>query len=207
MYESNKIGENIILDVCDQRVYTSAEVLVKVINKEIEGYLWNKLILSKNINEKRVYFEKGRIVEDLFPVCEQISYANKISFINKPLYNYRQHMSSTLYKIDKVKGLEDYVYANKEVAKLIKCNKDIKENIYYEFITNIQFGSIIEYYKMNFKCTTEIYSQYTIDKISLYEIIFKIKASFKVKIKLILFYFRLIHVVLSLFNRKIGDEC
>lgn len=68
-------------------------------NKQIKGYVHNKLFKSEIIKEKNIRFnEKVYICEDLLFVCEYAKYCNKIIINNKKLYHYLRNESSSYNK-------------------------------------------------------------------------------------------------------------
>ena len=68
-------------------------------NKQIKGYVHNKLFKSEIIKEKNIRFnEKIYICEDLLFVCEYAKYCNTIIINNKKLYHYLRNESSSYNK-------------------------------------------------------------------------------------------------------------
>lgn len=173
--------------------YSSEILLNKIVNFKMDGYLWNKMFLSKNLIDNSIYFEEGRIIEDLFPVCKQFEAAKTIMYINRPLYNYRQRLTSSLNKTNDLKKINDHHYAYMSVAKLIKNNKYIKTSDYIEFIANIQFLSIKEYKRTNKKINKNVYNKYSIERFKIKNFLFKQEISNKSKIKIILYQMSIIH--------------
>lgn len=100
----NNMNNDIDLAVCN---YTNSEKMesddkrnIRVIeknqfykevleNKNIRGYVHNKLFKAKIIKENNICFRKDiYICEDLLFVCEYMKYGNKVSINNRRLYHY-----------------------------------------------------------------------------------------------------------------------
>lgn len=202
-----------IFDADENRIYTNVEVLEMMLEERVKGYLCNKMFLSKSIIENNMHFEKGRIVEDLLPVFKQINMSERIVFINEPLYNYRQHLRSTLHNKG-VKLMDDYYFAYASVCKYARENTKVNKDKYYMFILNTQITMISNALYLNIKCGKEFYKKYIMEYFSIYEILFEMHILFKHKIKFILFNkFRIVHyyyqfkgIILSLFRGAGKDE-
>lgn len=64
-------------------------------NQNLSGYLWNKVFSSNVIKNNELQFDKNfHFCEDMVFVSQYISLINKIKYINKDLYDYRQRKSS-----------------------------------------------------------------------------------------------------------------
>ncbi|OOM79443.1 glycosyltransferase [Clostridium sp. BL-8] len=187
-----KDREKIVFDSNENRIYTNVEVMEMMLDGKVQGYLCNKMFLSKNILENEMHFEKGRIIEDLLPVFKLVSTAQRIIFINEPLYNYRQHLDSTLHK--KIKTLiDDRYFACTEIYKYARKNTDIKDSKCFLFMLKSQIAFIYDALSLKVKCGKEFYKKYTIEDFSIYKILFDLNISFKHKIKFILFNIRVLH--------------
>ena len=81
-------------------VYSNEEALKKLIlDTTFHFFMWNKLFkrslfIENDINFYDMYFEDIAVCPQLF------YYANKVSFVNKPLYYYRRHKGSIISLID-----------------------------------------------------------------------------------------------------------
>ena len=84
-------------------VYSNEEALKKLIlDTTFHFFMWNKLFKRSLFIENDITFY-DMYFEDI-AVCPQLFYyANKVSFINKPLYYYRRHKGSTISLIDATK--------------------------------------------------------------------------------------------------------
>lgn len=180
---------------------TVAEMMM---NLHLEGYLWNKMFRVSSLKAKGIFFEKGRYIQDWYPVFETLAYMSKIVFINESLYFYRQRSTSTVYKKSK-KNVDDYYYACQQIIKKAeKLNIDAKivdkfkvsnflsivSGIYY--INDIDIDDL---YLFSFECG------YTklIDNVSFLK---NRKISLKQKIKLLLWKVRVFYKIRILIKHK-----
>lgn len=180
--------------VDEKKVYTNIEVMDMMLNWKVEGQLWNKLFLSENILNSDVKFEKGRIIEDLFPVFNQVSMANKIVFVNEPLYKYIYRKTSLLNSNKEMIIMEDQNFAYKSIIDLIIKQKKIPEDKYLSFVAFVQCSHIKSYIEFKFKYNKKIYEKFKVYDYTLKDII-KSKVSIKVKIKLLLFKIKVLHIL------------
>lgn len=192
-YENNDSNRQFLHDVEEQKQYSSYEVMNKMLDLEVKGYLWNKLFITENVMKYRMHFAEGRLIQDWAPVFEQVSVANKIVFINEPLYFYRQRQSSNLHRKN-IKQIEDFNVAVKTIINyIVENNIEVAESKFYSFIADSQTSQIRDYVNLGRKCNEEIYKRCEIIALKLWNIIFKIKTNKRAKIKLILFKLRLLH--------------
>ncbi|MCI6277126.1 MAG: glycosyltransferase [Clostridium sp.] len=198
---SNKVEEK-IFNIEENKVYKNYDILKLIMTSDIDGYLWNKMFLSENIKKHGILFEKGRIIEDMYPVCNLISDSQNITFVNKPLYNYRQRETSSLHKLKKEKYLNDYYHAFKQVCNLIKEKGYNDCSEYYEFVAGIQTETIRQSQLLGYKLNKEIYDKFSLEKVSCIKIILNKKASKRTKIKILLFKFRILHLVLRISEER-----
>lgn len=109
--ENYKKNYNVLVEFLNGM--TVAEMMV---NFHLEGYLWNKMFRVSSLKAKGIFFEKGRYIQDWYPVFETLAYMKRIVFINEALYFYRQRSTSTVYKRSK-KKVDDYYYACQQIIK------------------------------------------------------------------------------------------
>lgn len=149
VYENNIKPSEIycVKYIDDRKVYTGKYVSDMILKSDIQGYSCDKLIKTSKLKKTKLYYEPNRYIEDLYPIFKLIYSCEKICFINKPLYNYRQLKTSISHKKTE-KLIEDYAYANDKVLKYLnKKNSFEKDNIIhfrYEFFRTI-IGMMNEY--------------------------------------------------------------
>lgn len=193
-YESEKKNKDYIFNVYEDKVYTNVEVCEKMLSMEIEGFTWNKLFLSKNIKNS-IYFDTERTIEDWFPVFKEICESNRIAFVNKPLYYYRQRQTSALHQKN-IKKINDYNFAVKSILNYIKRNNmSINKDKYYEFIAKTQSTQIFDYVAIDKKVRKNIYDKYKLNDLNNYKILTGINCQWKIKLKLILFNLGILHYI------------
>ena len=133
----NGKNESVNLNLDEEKVYSGEAIAIMVLKNLTQGYVWNKLFKRKNLMSNNFEFEKGRTIEDIYPVFKQLINSEKISYISKFNYKYRQRKDSAIHTFNK-KAKDDYVYAIDMVSK-------------YAYENNIR-QSIIEEYKLVKSC-------------------------------------------------------
>jgi len=129
VYYNEKNNKNYIekYSIDSEKIYNNYEVMDLMLNYELQGQLWNKLFKTELLKRIKFRFEPNRYIQDAFPVFKAIYQSKGISFIDKPLYYYRQRATSTVHKKND-KLAEDYYYAMSSIINYIKDEK-IKVNI------------------------------------------------------------------------------
>lgn len=198
-YQSTEKKVKVEYELNSNKVYSNEKIIEMMLRHEIQGQLCNKLFKTKVLIENNFAMEKGRVIEDIFPVFKVVCNVKRISYVDKILYYYRQHETSAIHTKN-VKTMNDYYYAmtcilnyvnennipvNKNSIKIFKATALLillkrYQNIYGNKIYN-DFKKE-EYYNFN---------------LSLYEIIFLKDFSLNYKIKLILWKIRLFNVYYS----------
>lgn len=192
-YETNKV-DNIIFNASEEKIYNNIDVMNMMLDYRVKGYLWNKMFLTKNIKSNNMKFDEGRIIEDVFPVYKQVSNSEKIVFINEQLYNYRQRVTSSLHLKKTYKSIEDYKVATKSIIEYSKNIYELDKNKLVKFIINSQTIQIIDFLKVENKISKTIYKKSSLSDLSTFDILFRYNIPLKIKIKGILFKFRLLHI-------------
>lgn len=130
------------------KFFTGEYVAELMLNYEIDGFLWNKIFKKDKLIESNFIFEEGRHIEDFYPVFRQVAEAERIGFINKPLYNYRQRANSSMHKIT-MKRLDDYCKAILSIVDYAEKKHFDKSKIMYFQV--ISFITLINDYYDNYK--------------------------------------------------------
>lgn len=140
---------DILLKVDDTKTYSGIDVANMMLDCEIMGVAWNKLYKREKLLADQFMFEKGRYTQDWFPVFQHISKLEKISFVNKPLYQYRLNPNSTT-SLKNYKRFKDYYYA---VSCILEYVKDSKLNFNKKSICHFEINTfsqiILMYYSLN----------------------------------------------------------
>lgn len=110
----------------------------------IIGYAWNKLYKTSLIKDCNISFIKGlSLVEDIVFNENIFLNAEKIHYLNKPLYHYIDRKRSSLIKQyhEKSFDLQKMGYKSREnvMKKLFGENKDIKKTLANAYITGIRY--------------------------------------------------------------------
>lgn len=190
-----------IYNIDDTKTYNNIETINMMLELKVKGYVWDKLFRRINLINHNFKFEEGRYVQDWYPVFREVALAQRISFINKPLYFYRQRKTSTIYKKNK-KLIDDYGHA------VNKINKFINENDYYINNNSIKvfyletYYTLIRHYYLYFSTITHHSKLYKDFRNSKYNNIIKFKwkyfvgskCNIKLKIKILLWKLKVFHI-------------
>lgn len=186
-YDENKY-EKFLKGMPLFKIYENYEVIDMMLKYIIQGQLWNKLFKLSLLKENNFKFEKGRYIQDIFPVFKVINKANKISYIDEALYFYRQREGSTVNKKNK-KLTEDYHHAMTSIIKYVEENKiNIREYSLRTFKAYV-FSYFIYHYtnediKNNYKAFKR--SSYSNININLKEFIFLKDVNLRDKLRIVL---------------------
>ena len=145
--ENNRVANQNNLE---DNIYSSNDVIDMMLNFKIQGQLWNKLFKRSLLLENNFEFEKGRYIQDIFPVFKVINKSEKIGFINEALYYYRQRDTSTVYKKN-IKLVEDYYHAMYSIIEyIIENNLKVNANSFKVFRASVFSYFIYHYTNANF---------------------------------------------------------
>ncbi|WP_411332989.1 glycosyltransferase family 2 protein [Metabacillus indicus] len=186
------------LKVKPEKVYSGLEVADMVINCQLMGVVWNKLIKKSIIDQHKLYFEPDRYTQDWFPIFRLITKCATISFVNKPLYNYLVRNGSITSKKG-WKRLEDYSYAVLTILNYIDRNELSLSNRSLNTFKVITMEKIIKMY-FNAHLTKEkhIYNEFAASRYSfihatLLSIFYSNRMDVRSKLNLLLWKTKLFH--------------
>lgn len=163
----HKYEELIPINVDEDKIYKGKDICEMMLNRKIQGYAWDKFIKTEKINKSELYFEPKRYIEDLYPMFKLVYNCEKITFVNKPLYNYRQVMSSISNKRNE-KIINDYIYAHDKVLDFIKEKNEFNsESIFY--FKYGAFRTIISMINIYYKHSYKIYNYFNSKNLKHYE--------------------------------------
>lgn len=123
------IDEAIDLSHRDQyEVFTSREAVKDLLTPKTKMWVmtWNKLYKKSLFTDNEIEFPKGKIHEDNFTTYKLYHCANEVTFVNIPLYLYRQRKDSIMGRkfdnrrldiIEAVIQLKDF-FANKKTLEI-----------------------------------------------------------------------------------------
>lgn len=118
----NENNREFSYNILEDNIYSSKDVIDIMLNFKLQGQLWNKLFKRSLLIENNFEFEKGRYIQDIFPVFKVINKSEKVAFINEAFYYYRQRETSTIHKRN-IKLVEDYYHAMYSIIQYIIGNK------------------------------------------------------------------------------------
>lgn len=147
----------------ESKIYNGQEVSIMMLNLDISGVTWNKLLNLNRLKQSNIQFEPGRYTQDWYPIFKYISQCNRVSFVNKAHYHYRIRLGATTSK-KTVKRLEDYVHAVSSIKKYAENDIVLKKHLgKFNLIT---FIITIGIYKNTYQGSKrEFYKKFENDKI------------------------------------------
>jgi len=194
---SNNEFKEFLYDVDDKQCYTNTEVLDLALKLKIRGYICDKLFLKDKWNNLNLTFEENRYCEDWFPVIKYILNSEKIVFVNKGIYFYRQHVNSSIHTSN-LKVIGDYNYVVKTIIDYVQAKK-VKVNTLETFKMLTFIETIHELYLVVGENKHKIYSGLKDNRLNSWD--FKMKnilgsqnISSKNKLVIILWKLRLYHL-------------
>lgn len=152
-------SDNYIYNVDEDKVYTNIEVIDMILNFEVKGYICDKVFKRSKWLDLNIKFERRRYVEDWFPITKYIGESDKISFINKPIYYYRQHEESSIHNKN-IKVIEDYNYAVKNIVDYIESTINYNKNSMDKFKLLTFNETIHELYDVYIDNKSKIYKEF-----------------------------------------------
>ena len=196
--DGSKPVESVLFNVEEDKTYNSKEIIDKLLNSEIKGFLWNKIFKAEKIKESNFYFAEGRFVQDYYPVFKQLVESSKVAFVNEELYHYRLRSSSITFKKDN-KLFNDYVFAVESIFGYLK-DKEFKQQSYENFKVTVTYEALKRFIDAKLKLSRKSYAEFKsltakYMDISLKEIIAAETISFKQKVFLVLWKSRLYHII------------
>lgn len=106
------------------------DVLKEIYDKTLLQQLWNKMFLTKNIQDNKLKFDESiSIGEDLRFILEYIKVSNikDVVFINKPLYHYmRDQEDSLMFKVG-LESIEEPLKSLRTLYELIGYDEELIE--------------------------------------------------------------------------------
>ena len=132
-----RIGMNYLPEYCGNRAIVSG-LLTRYYQREHTGLcsVCNKLFSKDMVYEYSLHFNEDLIrAEDAWFVFDSLRSANKVTFIDEPLYIYRQVPTSTMHTIQSDRYERSKAFRNKlfDVNNNLEIKIDNNE-FYYEFI-------------------------------------------------------------------------
>jgi len=136
----NKLGQ-----IDDWAHAIDKDEIVKQIldNREIKGYIWNKMFWKNIIDEHEIVFnEKLRIGEDVDFVYNYVKYCQDIVFVNSILYYYNFNSNCTVNKV------VNYKYALESWEHLFELYQSDKRTI--DSLNLICYFYLKKYYEVKY---------------------------------------------------------
>lgn len=82
------------------------KALEYLLTDRFQNFAWRVVFPVSIWREKEIAFPEGRLFEDVLTIYKLFFYVDKVYFINKRLYNYRQRSGSILHTINKKMALQ-----------------------------------------------------------------------------------------------------
>lgn len=142
-------------------------------NKSFPVVVWNKLYKKDFLNKNGLFFKEGLLHEDNLFTLTAFSLGEKVAYINKIIYNYRQ---TNLSSITKTMSEKNYLHMMYIINELIEFqDRQNKNNKYYNRFLIGMYWKIIKEGKLKNK--------------RLLKKIIKLKCNFLEKLKIIFIIF------------------
>lgn len=188
------------------------EVICNLLSGELAPSIWNKLILRDVYQRGDIKAIEGvNMGEDYLVTPRLVYYANKVSFLNKPLYHYIQYNSGSytkksndknIYDIERVLQELEFFYKNKphndDYMSALDYGKFYKKN-------DLLFSCSSESYNYVFELYRDIYDKIDSEKLSKNERIlyYLFKKDLKLFVKFyFIFYKRLFDIIQKIKRRR-----
>lgn len=117
-FNENEIGKVLRKTKGEEQVYLRDDAIDCLLRPDVfEGYLWNKLFLSRIIQKNRIRFREDIIIwEDLIFAVEYLTNVEKVIYNPEALYHYITRKGSTVNKRFIKRENYDYRYLTELVA-------------------------------------------------------------------------------------------
>lgn len=145
------MNDNIDVVVCGVRVSYNGEVTedspyfstvsgeVACLNileqKNVSGFIWNKLFKTSVFRSENIYFPEGFIYEDLLVCYEYFQCINSVQYIDESLYHYKRRSGSLCTNYDNPRRMSDLVEIIKIMEEKTPKNQ-VNLNAYVFFLHN-----------------------------------------------------------------------
>ncbi|NFO34809.1 glycosyltransferase [Clostridium botulinum] len=198
VFEENNNKKVFNYNYKDDISYSGLDVLNMALEFKVKGYLCDKLFKKDLLLDNNFYLEPNRYIEDWLPVIKCINKSKVITFVKSPLYYYRQRNTSSLHTISD-KLFDDYIYTVNKINNYlyennIKYNKKCKEIFNYQ----TYYSTIRYFYLNNITKNKNIYTLFKnsnyYKKIDIKKCMFNTKLEIKLKIKILLWNFKVFHL-------------
>ena len=166
--DSKKIDEETDYEQYADKIYRGTEVSSLMIKLKLGGYACDKFIKKSNLKYNPLKFEKDRYIEDFYPIFKHIFNCKKVTFENKPLYNYRQRKTSISNNMN-TKLINDYVYSTTQILKYIEAENYFTRDDLITFKYN-SFRTIINLLNRYYNRSYKIYKEFENEKYKIYKL-------------------------------------
>ena len=163
-FNDTNVNEEYLYDLDDNRYYTSMEALDLILKFKVKGYVGDKLFLRDKWNKLNLTFEHNRYCEDWFPIVKYMINSEKVVFVNKSIYFYRQHNNSSIHT-SSIRVIKDYNYAVKTIIDYMQ-KKSIKADALETFKIFTFLETIHELYLVSGESEKNIYSEFRENKLN-----------------------------------------
>ena len=204
IYEDSNNKDYIIpvKNLYEDKIYNGEDVSLKLLSSELKGYAWDKMFKTDYIKKNNLEFVPNVYIEDFYPIFKLLYSAEKITFINKPFYNYTQRSNSiTNSKSEKL--LNDFITSIQSVLNHINTNQlKIPKEIIDAFTIDA-FNYILTILYQNKKSKYKIIKQkkYNIYEPTLIQLLSNSYIKNKTKLAIILYKLRIYNILMPSLRR------
>lgn len=103
-------------------------------SRDIEGFGWNKIFRADLLRQSGLRFEENKTAyEDMVVIFKLLSLSQRVSFVDKELYYYRQHLGSLVHLdyAGRRKEYEDSINEIFNCASLLGLEKEARSSVIY----------------------------------------------------------------------------
>ncbi|MEK4004979.1 glycosyltransferase [Paenibacillus sp. FSL H3-0333] len=117
-FYSTVSGETACLNILEQR--------------NVSGFIWNKLFKTSVFRLKEIYFPEGLIYEDLLVCYEYFQSVHSVQYIDEALYHYKRRSGSLCTNYDNPKRMSDLIEIIKIMEKkTLKNQMNLKAFLFF----------------------------------------------------------------------------
>lgn len=142
------------------RVYNKVEFVNRILDLSVKGYIADKVFKASIWHGEKIRFTEQKYCEDWFPVLKYATMCERIVFLEKPVYYYRQHEGSLIHKSNAnvvcqyskaVKDIVEYLRAQSyDDNKILTFQMRTSAEIFHELFKICGRNAYSEYEKGNY---------------------------------------------------------
>lgn len=135
-------------------VYNKDEVILEYLINNIPAYAWNKLYSKRLFDEYKITYPEGKLYEDIGTSFELFNRADRVGFIEEPLYLYVQR-DGAITKVPSFKAGKDII------ATVNSIKTSLDESMQYS-----KYEEVFQCFSLKYLFLANVlfYKRYTLEK-------------------------------------------